>query len=371
MRKSPLLYDPAKPRKFDKYPEPEPAMSIMEWMAAKYGVNPEAAERMRAKKNSSKYTASGALRSDQNKESKGKLPADWESRLLPGESIMAGQARLLNAQKSKFFKGYSHLPGEEDKIHQTTLGGAGASNYASFLDQKEDTSYNTVNKKMIRSPLFALAPQLPNVAGGLAGNPENLQPEGVQQAVGTNTPSVVNPGVQEETEVAPKDKPYGTSSNYNESTGLIEGLASNRRSGRTGKTNRNIRTTTQTNVYGNEVKNYGVGEYQDRYSEDKSGRERNWIMSTMGLDAQEYSDATNKGMTEFGDTDAMSGMYGDFEARQRSVMGNVPGAFQGAGQEFNDDRQDQFNNVLFNPNASSDRGLNEMYNNFYNTQGIV
>ena len=152
MKKSPLLYDPAKPFQFDKYPEPEPVMSAMEWMAAKYGVNTENVEKMLAKKNSSKYTASGAIR--ETKESEAKLPADWESRLLPGENPIIGKARLLKAQKSKFFKGYTRLPGEEDKIHQTTLGGAGASNYASFLGQREDTSYNTTNKKMIRSPFL-------------------------------------------------------------------------------------------------------------------------------------------------------------------------------------------------------------------------
>jgi hypothetical protein len=42
----------------------------------------------------------------------GRLPADWQSRLLPGENPLTGRMRLLKAQKSSAFGGYTSLPGE-------------------------------------------------------------------------------------------------------------------------------------------------------------------------------------------------------------------------------------------------------------------
>jgi hypothetical protein len=54
-----------------------------------------------------------------------------------------------------------------------------------------------------------------------------------------------------------------------------------------------------------------------------------------------------------------------------SSLGEVAGAFRGGPNENIDDRQNQFNNLLFNPNVKSDQGLNEQYESFYNTQGIV
>ncbi len=132
--------------------------------------------------------------------------------------------------------------------------------------------------------------------------------------------------------------PYSTNANFQEHEFMRNNLRAN-----TPNNNPNIRTTTQ---------NFGTaefGEYQDPWS--------NASKSKWGRYGEERPDA--------GD-----GIWGDHLARQRSVMGTVPGAFRGE-QQINDDRINQHSNVLFNPNVKSDIGLNSMYENFYNQQGII
>jgi len=260
------------------------------FMADKYGLDLVKADAMREKKRGSN-------------DNKAKLPADWKSRLLPGENPIIGRARLLKAQKSSAFGGYTPLPGETATITRNT----------GFLGQ--------------------------TTGGGAAG---------VSNQSG--------------------DTPYNTGANYIEHQGLSAGLASNRTmERRAGMGNRNVRR----NTYGVGGGSYQVGEYQDEWSANDEGRDRHNLRSTYDKFYEDPFSTKPEANMDPRTLGAMEGMYGDLASRQNSVMGNVPGAFRGSGQQFNDDRQDQFNDVLFNPNAKSDRGMNEMYNNFYNTQGIV
>ncbi len=126
---------------------------------------------------------------------------------------------------------------------------------------------------------------------------------------------------------------YSTNPNYVEQQNMMRGLA-NMAPRRANMANRNVRRTTQK---------FGTaefGEYQDKYS------------------------------TRDPRLNAGIGIYGDFFDRQRSVMGTIPGAFRGE-QQIGDDRIAQHNNTVFNPNVRSDVGMNDIYENFYNQQGIV
>ncbi len=135
------------------------------------------------------------------------------------------------------------------------------------------------------------------------------------------------------------DVPYSTNENYQEHDFMRNNLVA-----KPSQINPNVRSTTQN------LGTHTFGEYQDAYSNASAPQ---W--------GRYGEDRPN----------AAEGIWGDYETRQRSVLGTVPGAFRGYGQEFNDDRQNQFNNILFNPEVKSDQGLNEMYGNFYNQQGIV
>ncbi len=136
---------------------------------------------------------------------------------------------------------------------------------------------------------------------------------------------------------------YSTNQNYLEHQNMAGGLGSTL-ARRANVGNRNVRTATQK---------FGTaefGEYQDKYSTRKNNP---------------HSAGIGGGRINAGD-----GIYGDFFDRQRSVMGTVPGAFRGE-QQIGDDRLAQHNNTIFNPNVRSDVGMNDMYENFYNQQGIV
>jgi len=139
------------------------------------------------------------------------------------------------------------------------------------------------------------------------------------------------------------DVGYNTGANYIEQQDMMSGL------GRQGAANSNVRNSTRriggTSIGGEDVGGYEIGEYQQQNG-GMAGRE-----SRMN---------------------SIEGIYGDMASRQASVgLGEVPTAFRGGPNENRDDRQNQFNNLLFNPNVKSDQGLNEQYESFYNTQGIV
>jgi len=134
---------------------------------------------------------------------------------------------------------------------------------------------------------------------------------------------------------------YSTNPNYVEQQNMAGGLSSTI-ARRANAANRNVRRTTQK--FGSAE----FGEYQDKYSTRKSNPH-------------------SAGMERI---NAGDGIYGDFFDRQRSVIGTVPGAFRGE-QQIGDDRIAQHNNTIFNPNVRSDVGMNDMYENFYNQQGIV
>ena len=179
-----------------------------------------------------------------------------------------------------------------------------------------------------------------------ANNPEapQNQPEGPSLEGTQFVAQVPDPaGVSNQS----NDVGYNTGSNYIEQQDMISGLASNRMN-RGGSRNSNVRTSTRriggVDIGGKDWGGYEIGEYQQKHG------------GMAGKEARMNS---------------IEGLYGDVASRQNSVLGSVPAAFQGTGQEFNDDRQSQFNNLLFNPNVKSDQGLNEQYESFYNTQGIV
>ena len=139
------------------------------------------------------------------------------------------------------------------------------------------------------------------------------------------------------------DVGYNTGANYIEQQDMMSGL------GRQGAANSNVRNSTRriggTSIGGEDFGGYEIGEYQQQNG-GMAGRE-----SRMN---------------------SIEGIYGDMASRQASVgLGEVPAAFRGGPNENRDDRQNQFNNLLFNPNVKSDQGLNEQYESFYNTQGIV
>jgi hypothetical protein len=139
------------------------------------------------------------------------------------------------------------------------------------------------------------------------------------------------------------DVGYNTGANYLEHQSLMSGLT------KKGSTNPNVRTSTRriggVGIGGQDYGGYAIGEYQQ-------------IRGGMAGRASRMN--------------SVQGLYGDEDSRQASVgLGEIPAAFRGGPNENIDDRQNQFNNLLFNPNVKSDQGLNEQYESFYNTQGIV
>jgi hypothetical protein len=142
------------------------------------------------------------------------------------------------------------------------------------------------------------------------------------------------------------DVGYNTGANYIEQQDMMLGLGA-MHSG--GGANSNVRTSTRriggVDIGGEDYGGYEIGEYQQK----------------------------NGGMAgRASRMNSIEGLYGNEESRQASVgLGEVPAAFRGGPNENIDDRQNQFNNLLFNPNVKSDQGLNEQYESFYNTQGIV
>ena len=154
----------------------------------------------------------------------------------------------------------------------------------------------------------------------------------------TNEPEVQSPSNMPSETQDVGNVPYSTNTNFQEH----EFMRSNLRP-KNPNINPNIRTTT---------KSYGTakfGEYQDPWS--------NASRSPWGIYGTDRPNAAE-------------GIWGDYQARQRSVMGTVPGAFRGM-EQIGDDRLNQYSNVMFNPNVKSDIGLNDMYENFYNQQGII
>lgn len=151
------------------------------------------------------------------------------------------------------------------------------------------------------------------------------------------------------------DVGYNTGANYLEQHQLASTLNPRRSS-----SNPNVRTSTKrvggVDIGGRDYGGFKIGEYQQQNG-GMAGR-------TSRMNAERARLSALRG--RFGEDDP----YWELMGREGS-LGEVAGAFRGTGQEFTDDRQDQFNNVLFNPNAKSDRGLNEQYESFYNTQGIV
>jgi len=151
------------------------------------------------------------------------------------------------------------------------------------------------------------------------------------------------------------DVGYNTGANYLEQQQLA-GTLNPRRS----SSNPNVRTSTKrvggVDIGGRDYGGFEIGEYQQQGG-GMAGR-------TSRMNAERARLSALRG--RFGEDDPYWELMGG-----EGSLGEVAGAFRGTGQEFTDDRQDQFNNVLFNPNAKSDRGLNEQYESFYNTQGIV
>ena len=174
-----------------------------------------------------------------------------------------------------------------------------------------------------------------------ANNPEAPQNQPIAPA--TDEPFVAQApnfgGVSNQS----NDVGYNTGANYLEHQSLMSGLT------KKGPTNPNVRTSTRriggVGIGGQDYGGYEIGEYQQKDG-GMAGR-----ASRMN---------------------SVQGLYGNEESRQASVgLGEVPAAFRGGPNESIDDRQNQFNNLLFNPNVKSDQGLNEQYESFYNTQGIV
>jgi len=140
------------------------------------------------------------------------------------------------------------------------------------------------------------------------------------------------------------DVGYNTGANYLEQHQLASTLNPRRSS-----SNPNVRTSTRriggVDIGGRDYGGYAIGEYQQ-------------IRGGMAGRASRMN--------------SVQGLYGDEDSRQASVgLGKIPAAFRGGPNENIDNRQNQFNNLLFNPNVKSDQGLNEQYESFYNTQGIV
>ena len=151
------------------------------------------------------------------------------------------------------------------------------------------------------------------------------------------------------------DVGYNTGANYLEQQQLAGTLNPMRRSG-----NSNVRTSTRriggVDIGGRDYGGFEIGEYQQQNG-GMAGR-----TSRMNAERARLSNLRGR----FGEDDPYWELMGG-----GSSLGEVAGAFRGGPNENIDDRQNQFNNLLFNPNVKSDQGLNEQYESFYNTQGIV
>ena len=201
----------------------------------------------------------------------------------------------------------------------------------SFVDSNlVGKSYNEIKK--LRG-LGLIGPGISTSASRTAAMEERLQannPEAPQNQPITQVPNIG--GVSNQS----GDVGYNTGANYLEQYQLASTLNPTRSSN-----NPNVRTSTKKIGEGG----YAIGEYQQ-------------IRGGMAGRASRMN--------------SVQGLYGDEDSRQASVgLGEIPAAFRGGPNENIDDRQNQFNNLLFNPNVKSDQGLNEQYESFYNTQGIV
>jgi len=151
------------------------------------------------------------------------------------------------------------------------------------------------------------------------------------------------------------DVGYNTGANYLEQQQLA-GTLNPRRS----SSNPNVRTSTKrvggVDIGGRDYGGFEIGEYQQQNG-GMAGR-----TSRMNAERARLSNLRGR----FGEDDPYWELMGG-----GSSLGEVAGAFRGGLNENIDDRQNQFNNLLFNPNVKSDQGLNEQYESFYNTQGIV